>query len=83
MLWHLKRDKDLCALAAQVADIDKLAPESWCVVGNCFSLQREPEAAIRFFQRAILVDSHFTDAYTLCGHESVCPSSIFISSGVN
>ncbi len=71
VLWHLKRDKDLCALAAQLADIDKLSPQCWCVVGNCFSLQREPDAAIKFFQRAIQVDPHFTYAYTLCGHESV------------
>jgi tetratricopeptide (TPR) repeat protein len=70
VLWHLKRDKDLCALAQQVADVDNLSPECWCVVGNCFSLQREPDAAIRFFKRAIQVDPNFTYAYTLSGHEA-------------
>lgn len=71
-LWHLKRDKELCSLAQQVAEIDKLSPETWCVVGNCFSLQREHEAAIKFFDRAIQLDKSFTYAHTLSGHEYVC-----------
>jgi anaphase-promoting complex subunit 3 len=70
-LWHLKRDKELCSLAQQVVDVDKFAPETWCVVGNCFSLQKEPEAAIRFFQRSLQIDAGFTYAYTLTGHEHV------------
>jgi len=41
------------------------------VVGNCFSLQREPDVAIRYFQRALQIDPAFTYAHTLCGHELV------------
>jgi anaphase-promoting complex subunit 3 len=70
-LWHLKKEKDLSALAQQVVEIDKLSPQVWCVVGNCFSLQREPESAIKFFQRSLQCDPRFTYAYTLSGHESV------------
>lgn len=70
-LWHLRKDKHLCALAQQVVEIDKFAPETWCVVGNCFSLQREPDTAIRFFHRALQIDPSFTYAHTLCGHEQV------------
>lgn len=70
-LWHLKREKELCALAQQVVEVDRTCPEAWCVVGNCFSLQREPEAAIKFFQRALQLDPTFTYAHTLSGHESV------------
>lgn len=55
----------------QIVEVDKLAPESWCVVGNCFSLQRETDLAIRFFQRALQIDPAFTYAHTLCGHEMV------------
>jgi anaphase-promoting complex subunit 3 len=33
--------------------MDKKCPECWCVVGNCFSLQKEHETALKFFQRAI------------------------------
>lgn len=29
-----------------------------CVAGNCFSLQREHEAAVRLFQRALQLDPH-------------------------
>ena len=53
----------------QVVELDKFAPETWCVVGNCFSLQQEPESAIRFFQRALQLDERCTYAHTLCGHE--------------
>jgi anaphase-promoting complex subunit 3 len=42
------------------------------VVGNCFSLRREHESAIKFFERAIQVDKTFAYAHTLCGHEYVC-----------
>lgn len=77
-LWHLKRDKELCTLAQQVVEVDKMAPECWCVVGNCFSLQREPDTAIKFFQRALQMDPSFTYAYTLCGHEQVSNLYIFV-----
>lgn len=29
--------------------------QAWCVTGNCFSLQKEHDTAIKFFQRAIQV----------------------------
>jgi anaphase-promoting complex subunit 3 len=51
--------------------LDRLAPQTWCVLGNCFSLQREFETAVKFFHRAIQVDATFTYAYTLAGHEHV------------
>ena len=54
-----------------MAEIDKFAPETWCVVGNCFSLQKEPETAIKFFARAIQLDPGCTYAHTLTGHELV------------
>ena len=55
----------------KVSEIDKFCPETWCVVGNCFSLQKEPDTAIRFFQRALQIDPTYTYANTLCGHEQV------------
>jgi tetratricopeptide (TPR) repeat protein len=71
VLWHLKREKELCALAQQIVEVDKQAPETWCVVGNCFSLQRETDTAIKYFQRALQLDNRFIYAHTLCGHELV------------
>ena len=41
------------------------------VVGNCFSLQKEHDAAVKFFERAIQVAPNFTYAHTLLGHEYV------------
>ena len=70
-LWHLRKEKELCSLAQQVVEVDKFSPETWCVVGNCFSLQRETETAIKFFERALQIDPTFTYAHTLCGHEMV------------
>lgn len=40
--------------------------QAWCVAGNCFSLQREHDIAIKFFQRAIQVSlpaMHLTDSH--------------------
>lgn len=45
--------------------------QAWCAAGNCFSLQREHDIAIKFFQRAIQVDPNYAYAYTLLGHEFV------------
>ena len=68
-LWHLKEEVDLCYLAQKVIEFDRLAPESWCVVGNCFSLQKEHETALQFFRRSIQLDPRFTYSHTLRGHE--------------
>jgi anaphase-promoting complex subunit 3 len=43
--------------------------ESWIVVGNCFSMQKEHENALKFFNRAIQLDANNSYAFTLCGHE--------------
>jgi len=71
VLWFLKREHELCYLAQAVVAANRLAPQAWCVLGNCFSLQREFETAVKFFQRAVQVAPSFTYAYTLAGHEHV------------
>jgi len=40
-------------------------------VGNCYSLQKEHETALKFFSRAIQLNSNFAYAHTLSGHEYV------------
>ncbi|CAN8005409.1 unnamed protein product, partial [Ixodes hexagonus] len=77
-LWHLQREVHLSALAQELMDLDKNAatastsPFTTCAVaGNCFSLQREHETAVKFLQRAVQVDPDFTYAYTLLGYELV------------
>jgi tetratricopeptide (TPR) repeat protein len=70
-LWHLKDQYQLCTLANHVLEISQFCPETWIVVGNCYSLQREHEVALKFFNRAIQLDNNYAYAYTLCGHEYV------------
>lgn len=69
VLWHMKKEVELSNLAQEAVALDRLSPISWCVMGNCFSLQKEHENALRFFQRALQLDPTFPYAYTLCGHE--------------
>ncbi|KAL3785176.1 hypothetical protein ACHAW5_011201 [Stephanodiscus triporus] len=68
-LWQLKKEVELSDLAQQAVAFDRMAPEAWFVVGNCFSLQKEHETAITFFRRSIQLNPLYTYAHTLCGHE--------------
>jgi anaphase-promoting complex subunit 3 len=69
VLWHMKREVELSALAQEALALDRESPAAWCIMGNCFSLQKEHESSLRFFQRALQVDNNLPYAYTLCGHE--------------
>ncbi|KAM0942496.1 putative tetratricopeptide-like helical domain superfamily [Dioscorea sansibarensis] len=42
-----------------------------CAIGNCYSLQKDHETALKNFQRAVHLDSRFAYAHTLSGHEYV------------
>ncbi|KAL1296648.1 hypothetical protein AAFC00_000131 [Neodothiora populina] len=69
VLWQLKKPIQLAFLAHTLKDVDFDAPQTWCAVGNAFSLNREHEQAIACFKRATQVDSGFSYAWTLMGHE--------------
>nr|XP_053630046.1 cell division cycle protein 27 homolog isoform X1 [Cherax quadricarinatus] len=75
-LWHLQKEVQLSALAQDLVEEDRECPQAWCATGNCFSLQKEHEAAIRFFSRAIQVDPNFAYAYTLLGHEHIATEEL-------
>lgn len=69
-LWHLQREIQLSALAQDLMKLDKKSsPIIWLVSGNCFSLHKEHETAIKFFERAVQIDSDYPYSYTLLGHE--------------
>ncbi|XP_042895804.1 cell division cycle protein 27 homolog isoform X2 [Parasteatoda tepidariorum] len=70
-LWHLQKEVALSTLAQELTDFDIKCPQTWCAAGNCFSLQKEHETAIKYLQRAVQVDENFSYAYTLLGHEYV------------
>ncbi|XP_068082472.1 cell division cycle protein 27 homolog isoform X2 [Anabrus simplex] len=70
-LWHLQREVALSSLSQDLVSQERNSPEAWCAAGNCFSLQKEHDSAIKFFQRAVQIDPSFVYAYTLLGHEYV------------
>lgn len=70
-LWHQHKEIELSILAKDLMDLDQEAPETWCVAGNCYSLQKEHESAIKYLEKAIKVDPNFAYAYTLLGHELI------------
>lgn len=71
VLYHLKEDMKLSYLAQELISTDRLAPQSWCAMGNCYSLQKDHETALKNFQRAVQLNSRYAYARTLCGHEYV------------
>lgn len=71
VLWHLQREVQLSALAQDLKAQDYQSPITWVVLGNCFSLQKEHESAIKCFERAVQVDPDFAYSYTLLGHELI------------
>ncbi|KAK1306571.1 hypothetical protein QJS10_CPA10g00053 [Acorus calamus] len=71
VLFHLKEEMKLSYLAQELISTDRLSPQAWCAMGNCYSLQKDHETALKIFQRAVHLDSRFTYAHTLCGHEYV------------
>jgi anaphase-promoting complex subunit 3 len=70
-LYQLKDQFQCCTLANKCIEQSQFAPETWIVLGNCFSLQKEHEIAIKFFNRATQINPNFAYAYTLAGHEYV------------
>lgn len=71
VLWHLKSEVELAYLAHELIEIDRLAPQTWCAIGNSFSLQREHEQALKCFKRSTQLDPHFAYGFTLQGHEYI------------
>ncbi|KAK6463141.1 hypothetical protein DFJ63DRAFT_104480 [Scheffersomyces coipomensis] len=69
LLWHLHRKVELSYLANELYDLNNESSITWCVIGNLFSLIREPDEAIKCFNKAISKDEDFTYGYTLKGHE--------------
>ncbi|KAI3404028.2 CDC27 [Candida oxycetoniae] len=68
LLWHLKNKTKLTLLANEMKDIDSQSAITWIVIGNLFSLNKEPEEAIRAFNKSLKLQP-LSYAYTLIGHE--------------
>ncbi|KAI3410076.1 TPR [Globodera pallida] len=70
-LWQLHDSKKLSALASKMAEIARNQPQTWCIAGNCFSVEKQHETAIECLERAIRLDHRFAYAYSLLGHELI------------
>ncbi|ODV93185.1 hypothetical protein PACTADRAFT_51804, partial [Pachysolen tannophilus NRRL Y-2460] len=75
LLWHLHKESELSYLSHELHEVDKNAPETWVAIGNSFSLLREPDEAIKCFEKAVQLNPNFAYAYTLQGHEYVSNDS--------
>ncbi|GMH34230.1 hypothetical protein BSKO_02064 [Bryopsis sp. KO-2023] len=69
VLWQLGEEAKLSHLADAAVSLERLAPETWCIVGNVHSKRTDPDSAIKAFQRAMQLDPDRPYTYTLCGHE--------------
>lgn len=68
-LWHLQREAHLSALAQDLVELNRTNPIAWLAAGNCFSLHKERETALKFFKRAVQLDPSAAYAHALLGHE--------------
>ncbi|ORX36601.1 hypothetical protein BD324DRAFT_455377 [Kockovaella imperatae] len=71
LLWHLGDPPALSFLSQKLISIDRNAPQPWIAAGNCFSLQKDHDEAMRCFRRATQVDPGCAYAWTLCGYEAI------------
>eukprot|EP01066_Platyproteum_vivax_P010758 Platyproteum_vivax@DN4851_c0_g1_i1.p1 len=71
VLWQLQKRQELARLAEQLVKWDRFSPQSWCAMGNWYSLKKQHTVAIKLLLRCVDVDSSFVYAYTLAGHEYV------------
>ena len=69
LLWHLQKKVELETLGSELLDMYPNKPQTWCALGNYFSLQKQHKDAIKAFARATTLDPEFAYAYTLQGHE--------------
>ncbi|WWC70049.1 uncharacterized protein I206_103993 [Kwoniella pini CBS 10737] len=71
LLWHLSDPPTLSHISQILMSIDRDSPQSWIATGNCFSLQKDHEEAMKCFRRATQVDPSNSYAWTLCGYEAI------------
>lgn len=69
LLWHLDDKVNLSNLSSELLDAYPNSPQTWCILGNYFSLQKDHDQAIKALEKATQLDPSFAYAYTLLGHE--------------
>jgi anaphase-promoting complex subunit 3 len=76
LLWHLRKENELSFLARELLSVDKECFQSWCALGNSFSLHKEAENALKCFQRAIYLNPESPYPYTLQAHEYIASEAL-------
>jgi anaphase-promoting complex subunit 3 len=71
VLWHLRLHSDLVHLAQTALAFDRSAPQTWCVMANAVSAQRDHTRALLYLKRALQLDPACVYALSLRGHELV------------
>lgn len=68
-LYARKEYTEICKLANHCVQMGLFSPQTWVVIGNCFSLNKQHENAIMYLQRAIQLNPNYSYPYLLIGHE--------------
>ena len=79
LLWHLGDKVKLSNLSSELVNTFPEEAQTWCVVGNYFSLLKDHEEAIKSFEKATKINPYFSYAYTLQGHEYASNESFDIA----
>ncbi|PKI70537.1 hypothetical protein CRG98_009042 [Punica granatum] len=58
-------------LAHRMVLIDNCRPKTCCIIMNYYSLKRQHEKAVMYFQRALKPNKNYSSAWILMGHEYV------------
>ena len=71
VLWQLRKEPELAHLCTHGLRVGNRAKsyKLWIAVGNSFSLQKEPETALKFIARCVQINPNFAYAHVLMGHE--------------
>lgn len=69
LLWHLEDKVKLSNLSSELLEMYPNSPETWCILGNYFSLQKNHDQSIKALEKSTHLDPRFAYAYTLLGHE--------------
>lgn len=69
-LLYIRDDaSDLSYLAHKMTSIEKYSVETCCVIGNYYSIKRDHEKALIYFERALKLNPRHLNAWLLSGQE--------------
>ncbi|KAK8864454.1 hypothetical protein IAR55_001703 [Kwoniella newhampshirensis] len=71
LLWHLSDPTALSHLSQSLMSVNRDSAQPWIAAGNCFSLLKDHDEAMRCFRRATQIDPSCAYAWTLCGYEAI------------